>query len=314
MGSFQSGAINLFIRAFQKSLFVHKTETITHRLGFERLAKIAKFPSHVDVKIENLEGVEGAWFLPTHRTDKKTILYLHGGGYCVGSYNTHKGLIGRIARTSGFAAYAINYRKAPENPFPAALDDSIAVYLKLIENGCKNIVIGGDSAGGGLCLALMQKLRDMELEMPVGAFLLSPWTDLTFTGDSIKTKANVDPLIPPELLSVFADKYIGLANASNPLISPLFADFDFFPPIYIQVGGHEVLLDDSLRLAKYLNDQNMDVKIDVFPEMMHVFQWLGGMIPEANRAISQIGSFIKELPVREKNNKNKTIITTKQSI
>lgn len=299
MGSFQSGAINLFIRAFQRTLFVHKTETITHRNGFEKLSNIAKFPRHVIVENEDIADVEGAWFVPARKSDKKTILYLHGGGYCVGSFNTHRALIARIARSAGASAYAINYRKAPEHPFPAGLDDAIDVYMELLNLGHKNIIIGGDSAGGGLCLALMQKLRASEIEMPIGAFLISPWTDLTFTGDTIKTKANVDPLIPPELLSVFANKYIGEYEASNPLISPLFADFDEFPPIYIQVGGHEVLLDDSTRLAKNMKEQGVNVSIDIYPAMMHVFQWLGGMIPEANKAIAQIGEFIKNLPLAD---------------
>lgn len=299
MGSIQSGAINFFIRAFQKSLFVHKTETITHRKGFEKLSNIAKFPRHVEMVKEDLAGVEGAWFLPVKRNNKKTILYLHGGGYCVGSYNTHRALIARIARSAGAVAYAINYRKAPEHPFPAGLDDTIGVYLELLNLGHKNIVLGGDSAGGGLCLALIQKLRDANIDMPIGAFLISPWTDLTFTGETIKTKANVDPLIPPELLSVFANKYVGENDPKNPLISPLFADFDHFPPIYIQVGGHEVLLDDSTRLAKKMKEQGIAVGIDIFPAMMHVFQWLGGMIPEANKAIAQMGDFIKNLPFNE---------------
>ncbi|MBX7227358.1 MAG: alpha/beta hydrolase [Chitinophagales bacterium] len=295
MSSFQSATLNFIIKSLRSTLFIHKTETLTHRQSFERISHIIKFPRFVERKDEQIAGLDGAWFLPKRSNDNKTILYFHGGGFCVGSHNTHRALIARIARASGHPAYGVNYRKAPENPFPAALDDAYAVYMELLNRGVKNIIVAGDSAGGGLCLSLMLKLRNEKKTMPIAAMLISPWTDLSMTGETIRTKANVDPLIEPSLLYVFANKYIGEYEATNPFISPLFADLDNFPPIYIQVGGNEVLLDDSLRLAKKLKEHNVPVKIDVYPGMMHVFHWMAGIVPEAHGAIDKIGMFIKEV-------------------
>ncbi len=155
----------------------------------------------------------------------------------------------------------------------------------------------GDSAGAGLALALTIQLKKRKLQLPKGLALLSPWTDLTNSGDSIKTKADVDALIEPHLLDVFAQKYIGTMDAKDPLISPLFADFKGFPPTLIHVGGYEVLLDDSTRLAQKMNKAGVQVELEVWDEMMHVWHFLGGIMPEANRAIDKIGAFVKNIKV-----------------
>ncbi|MCO5234129.1 MAG: alpha/beta hydrolase [Chitinophagales bacterium] len=292
MNSFQAGTIQFIVKAFRRSLFVNRTETITHRNGFERISKMVKFPRHVNKQELMYEGVPSAWFTPTKSSDDKTILYLPGGGYCVGSYNTHSGLIGRIARASGHPVLGITYRKAPEDPFPAAIEDAIKVYKGLVNEGRKNIVIAGDSAGGGLALATTMILRDEGFKLPAALVLISPWTDLTSSGDSVVRKKDRDPLIGPELLEVFAKKYAGSEPLDHPFISPLYGSFNNFPPVLIQVGTEEVLLDDSTRLAKKMKLAGVIVEMEIWEGMMHVFQYMAGLSPEANEAVKKIGAYI----------------------
>lgn len=292
MISFQSNAIHIGVKLFRRSLFINKTETLTHRNSFERLANIVKFPNHVRKQELIYANVPAAWFIPDKSSDDKTILYLPGGGYCVGSYRTHSGLLGRLARAAGHPVLAINYRKAPEDPYPAAIEDALKAYKQLLAEGKRNIILGGDSAGGGLALAVTFKLLEEGIQLPAALVLLSPWTDLTGSGDSVTRKASKDPLIGPELLEVFAKKYSGSEDLKNPLISPLYGEFNCFPPTLIQVGTEEVLLDDSTRLAKKMKKAGVLVEMEIWDGMMHVFQWFAGLIPEATDAVNKIGVFI----------------------
>jgi len=293
MNSLQSSTIQMMVKLFRKSLFINKTETYTHRISFERLANFVKFPRFVDKEELLYAGIPSAWFKPYKSSNDKVILYLPGGGYCVGSYNTHKGMLGRMARAAGHPILAINYRKAPEDPFPAALEDAVKAYRQMVADGWKNIILAGDSAGGGLALATTMKLRDEGYTLPAALVLISPWTDLTSSGDSVTRKAEKDPLIGPELLEVFAKKYCGGEDLKNPFISPLFGDFTHFPPTLIQVGTEEVLLDDSTRLAKKMKQAGVMVEMEIWEGMMHVFHWMAGLIPEANEAVKKIGSYIE---------------------
>ena len=297
MQSIQSFTVKTFINVFRNSLFIHKTEANTIRVGFERISNITKFPRFVTKQDINYAGIDAAWFIPEGYGKAKTILYLHGGGYVMGSHNTHRALIARIARASGCKALAINYRKAPEHPYPAALEDALLVYKQMIADGYENIVIMGDSAGGGLSLALTQSIKKNKLPKAAALVLLSPWTDLTLTGDSIKGKKDVDPMIAPHLLKIFSKRYYGVADPADPLISPLFADVKGFPPTLIQVGGNETLLDDSTRLAQKMNKAGVKVQLDIFENMMHVWQFFGGIMPEANIAIEGIGKFVRSVKV-----------------
>jgi monoterpene epsilon-lactone hydrolase len=300
MQSVLSIAVKTFLRTFRQLLFIHKTEPDTLRIGFERASNITKFPQFVKKIDLEYAGLDASWFIPENFGASKTILYIHGGGYVMGSVNTHRALIARIARASGYRTLAINYRKAPEFQFPAALDDVFSTYQQLVHDGYENIFVMGDSAGGGLSLSLIQMVHKFRLPKISGAVLLSPWTDLTLTGDSMETKKNVDPMVQPYLVKLFVERYCGNQDVKNPLISPLFANFNDFPPIYIQVGDNETLLDDSTRLARKLYDANIDVTLDIYPEMMHVWQFFGGLMPEANKAIEQIGNFVKSISVQTK--------------
>ena len=295
MRSVQSLVVQGIIRAFREVLFIHKTETNTHRINFERISNIIKFPRFVTMEEIQHTELKAAWFIPKKTDKKRIILYLHGGGYCVGSYHSHRALIARIARATQYKTLAINYRMAPEFPFPAAVDDAISAYQQLLKDGYQEIILSGDSAGGGLSLVLTNKIRHLGLPMPVGLILLSPWTDLTMSGESVKTKVEEDALIAPNLIELFAKKYIGNDRADNPLISPLFSDISNYPPTLIQVGSYELLLDDSSRLAKKMNDAGIKVDFEIYDKQMHVFQFLAGIVPEANRAIEKIGRFTKTL-------------------
>ena len=300
MQSVQMYTVKTFISVFRKSLFVHKTEPNTIRVGFERVSNLTKFPRFVTKEELKYAGIDAAWFTPDGYGKSKTILYLHGGGYVMGSYNTHRALIGRIARAAGCKALAINYRKAPENKYPLALQDALAAYKQMIADGYENIFIMGDSAGGGLTLALLQLIKKQRLPKAAGAVLLSPWTDLTMSGDSIQTKKDKDPLITPHLLDIFSKRYYADADPTDPLISPHFADVKGFPPTLIQVGGNEVLFDDSIRMAQKMNKAGVKVQLEIYDNMMHVWQFFGGIVPEANKAIDEIGEFVKSIQITTK--------------
>lgn len=294
MNSIQSSTVHMIVKLMRRSLFIHKTETHTHRISFERLSNITKYPRFVEKEEVLYAGIPSAWFKAAKTSNDKVILYLHGGGYCVGSYNSHRAMIARIARSSGHPVLAVNYRKAPENPYPAAVEDAVKVYKQMVADGWKNIFIAGDSAGGGLALATTLKLRDEGFKMPAALVLISPWTDLTGSGDSVVRKANEDPLIDPSLLGVFAKKYYADTDPKHPLISPLFADYHQFPPVLVQVGTEEVLLDDSTRLVNKLKDAGVDVEFEMWDDMMHVFHWMAGIIPEGNQAIDKIGLYVQK--------------------
>jgi len=202
MSSVQSGIVNLIARMVRNSFFIHKAETTTQRKSLERISNFTKFPRFVKSYPIHLGGLDAASFIPKKMNKDRIVLYLHGGAYVAGSVNTHRALIARIARSARCEAIGINYRLAPEHPYPAALEDSIAAYKCLIEKGYKHIFLVGDSAGGGLSIATMLKLREEGLQMPCGAALISPWSDLAMTGESVRTKQHMDPLINPDIFMI----------------------------------------------------------------------------------------------------------------
>ncbi|MCH7810808.1 MAG: alpha/beta hydrolase [Chloroflexi bacterium] len=265
------------------------------RANFESLA--AAFPVADDVKREkaSANGVPGEWLTPPGVSGDITIYWLHGGGYTVGSVSTHARLVAQMAAACDARAFAVDYRLAPENPFPAGLDDAVAGYRWLLARGVDpaRLVIGGDSAGGGLTLATLQRLREAGDPLPAATVLLSPWTDLEGTGESIKTRREADPMIDPASMPEMARGYHPDGDVRNPLVSPLHADFTGLPPMLIQVGDAEVLLDDSTRVYKLADAAGVDVTLEVNDEMIHVFQFFAPLLPEAVAAIERIGEFAK---------------------
>jgi acetyl esterase/lipase len=257
-----------------------------------------KVSEHVarDVKCEPLTvaGVPAEWIVPPGAADDRVILYLHGGGYVMGSINTHRAMVARIARASKARALAIDYRMGPEHPFPAAVDDACAAYRWLIAQEYKpgRIVIAGDSAGGGLTLATLLALRDFGVPMPAAAVPISPWADLEGTGASIKTRAATDPMVDQASLHRMATMYAAKQDLKNPLISPIYGDYKGLPPMLIHVGDAEILLDDGTRVAERAKAAGVKVELEAWPEMFHVWHVFAKILPEGQQAIDRIGSYV----------------------
>ncbi len=251
-----------------------------------------------DVAIERVEvaGLDVEWITIERSEARGVVLYLHGGGYCICSVNTHRDHASRIARASGARTLLIEYRLAPEHPFPAAVEDAQAAYRWLLGNGVlpAGIVMGGDSAGGGLTAATLVALRDSGDPLPAGAFCISPWMDLSLEGESMITKAEADPMVTRGLLEMMARAYAGSLDLRNPMISPLFSDPAGLPPMLLQVGTSEILLDDSTRFAERATAAGVDVTLEVWDDMFHVWHVFADMLPQAQQAIGRIGEWVRE--------------------
>ena len=262
------------------------------RAGMERISE--HVASDVTCEPVNVSGVPAEWIAAPGAVQDRVILYLHGGGYVIGSINTHRAMIARIARASKARALAIDYRLAPEHPFPAAVDDATAAYKWLLAEGYEpgKIVIAGDSAGGGLTLAALVALRDSGVPMPAGAVPISPWTDLEGTGESVRSRAAKDPMVTQSNLAESAKQYYGARDPKDPLVSPLHANFRGLPPMLIHVGDAEILLDDSTRVAERARLAGVKVELEVWDDMIHVWHVFAKLLPEGQQAIDKIGKFV----------------------
>lgn len=240
-------------------------------------------------------GVDGEWISPANVPEDNAILYFHGGGFRLGSLTSHRDLMAQIALASGCRVLAINYRLAPEHRFPAALDDALAAYGWMLDRGLKseNVAFAGDSAGGNLVLAAMLALRERGLPLPVSAVLMSPWTDLAATGSSYVSRAEADPIHQRSMILALAKNYLGgQGDPYDPRVSPLYADLAGLPPLLIQVGDRETVLDDSVMFADLARAAGVDVSLEVWDGMIHVFQMFGAELPEARQAIASIAGFL----------------------
>lgn len=249
---------------------------------------------HID-HIETLaNGVPSEWVIPAEMGSERVILYLHGGAYNAGSTRSHRALAANIAYAAHARALTIDYRLAPEHPYPAALVDAFSAYRWLLDEGFRpeQIIVTGDSAGGGLAIALLTALRERGYPMPAAAIVLSPWTDLSASGASWQENAKVDYLIHGSKLMEAARLYLQDTSPQTPLASPVYANLKGLPPLLIQVGSEEVLLSDSQRLAKHARLSGVDVTLEVWEEMQHVWQFAARFLPEARQAIDRIGEFI----------------------
>lgn len=239
-------------------------------------------------------SVPAEWITPAAAVDGRVLLYLHGGAYVSGSVNCYRGLISTLAAAGESRTLAVDYRLAPEHPFPAAVDDAVAAYRWLLAEGTPSdqIMIAGDSAGGGLTLATLMALRDAGDPLPAGAVLLSPWTDLAGTGGSIQTQASADPVLNWTMLDQMAAAYAGPHDRRDPLISPYYGDLANLPPLLIQVGSREILLHDSTRLVARVIAAGGEATLHVGEGLWHVWPMVGNLIPESGVAIEQIGAFV----------------------
>ncbi|OWY23777.1 alpha/beta hydrolase [Sphingobacteriales bacterium UPWRP_1] len=264
------------------------------RRSFERATRNLPMPGNVEVLHFKMNHIGAAWFTPSLGNSQRAMLFLHGGGYATGSINTAKSLVAKLAVETGINILAINYRLAPEQPFPAALEDAVAAYEYLLQQDYlpQNISIAGSSAGGGLVLATLLYLKDNNLPMPAAAVCLSPWTDLTGSGSSLKTNVVKDPVLIARFMPQWAARYATNQPLSHPYISPLFGNLQGLPPLLLQVGTHEILLDDSVRFAETARNHGVDVTLEVWQNMMHGWQLHWVYMPEAGHAIANITRFL----------------------
>ena len=266
------------------------------RADFEQETSFFSVPADVRCEEVDAGGVPGEWITTPEATDERVILYLHGGSYTIGSAKTHRELISRLSRVASARAFAINYRLAPEHPFPAAVEDATTAYRWLLKNGVEpgRIVIAGDSAGGGLTVAALVALRDAGDALPAAGVCLSPWVDLEGIGGSMSAKAEADPIVQREHLLEMAKAYLGGANPRTPLAAPLYADLTGLSPLLIHVGTAEVLLDDSVRLAERARSAGVDVVLEPWEDMIHVWHIFASILPEGQQALERIGEFIRK--------------------
>ncbi|MCM1046993.1 MAG: alpha/beta hydrolase [Clostridiales bacterium] len=254
---------------------VENTDIEKHRMSQDHLGVLFGANKEVDIKEIEIKGIHSEWISVNRAHMKKyIILYCHGGGYSTGSSVYARTLTTKLAISTSMDVLCFDYRLAPENPYPAATEDAMKVWdsLMLLGYGARDIIVAGDSAGGNLALSLMLKLKQENRLLPRGAILMSPWTDLTASGKSHISRAKIDPVLDAPYLKEMTDNYAAGEDLTNPLISPLYGEFDGFPPIYIQVGDNEVLLNDATLLHKKLVKANVSAKMDVFKGMWHVFQ------------------------------------------
>lgn len=261
---------------------------------FDRVSYWTRPARGVDVRRTVIAGVDCDWLVPRGCADAPVLYFLHGGAYVTGSSVTHRKMVSHVAVAAGMRALLPNYRLAPESPFPAGLDDCVAVYRELVAGGIEpgQMAIAGDSAGGGMAVATLLSLRDAGDTLPRTACLLSPWLDLSAQGESLVTRARLDPWFRAEQMAGAARHYCSEDQVSNPLVSPVYADVDGLPPTLIQVGDHEILLSDSTRLNNKLAAAGVPAVLQVWPQMWHVFQFFIGRMPESKRAIRDIGRYL----------------------
>jgi monoterpene epsilon-lactone hydrolase len=294
MASIQAGIFGRIIR--RRHLFGEDGADIqTLRARLERSAPRVLSWSGVRVDPISDGGVSGEWLVPKDAAADRVLLYVHGGGWCMGSPRTHRALVGGLARGAHVRAFSLGYRLAPEHPYPAGLDDCVVAYEWLLASGIRpdRLVVSGDSAGGNLALALMLRLRDTGRPLPAAAVLLSPITDLALSGASHTTRKALDPYLADADLGPMVAQYVGGADRLGAYLSPHYTDLRGLPPMLIHVGDHEVLLDDAVRLGERAGDAGVEARTVVWPGMMHVFQNLAPFLPEANRANRQIVEFIR---------------------
>ncbi|MFN3835633.1 MAG: alpha/beta hydrolase [Glycocaulis sp.] len=256
------------------------------RARMDKAGRQLPMPKGVEVARTEIGGCDALAFAPENAR-KGMLVYLHGGGYSRGSALSHRALVARMAKAFGLNAVSVNYRMAPEHPCPAAIEDAVSAIQAVMADEKGPVILSGDSAGGGLALAATLRLRDAGERLPDALYLLSPWTDLSMSGESVRTKADRDPMLNPDYLGAGGQLYLGGRPGNDPEASPLFAELKGLPPTLIQVGSDEILLSDSTRLAEKLEAAGVLVDCEIWEGMWHDFQIFSPLIPEADWAIDR---------------------------
>ena len=295
MSSIRAKILRTISSAYVRRVDIANANFEKIRRLWDRLGGLMITAFGVRVEQDEINGLYAEWLTPKDHMDGKLLLYLHGGGYVVGGCDMHRQMVSHIARAGRIRTLLPEYRLSPEHKYPAAIDDAVAVYRTLLEMGIKaeDIVFAGDSAGGGLTIATMLALRDAGDPLPAAAVLLSPFLDATGSGDSMRTRLEKDPWFQPEDLPVIADYYCEPHQRRFPLVSPVFANIEGLSPMFIQVGDDEILLSDSERIADACLAAGIDVELEAWPGMWHVFQMFIGKMPESRQAIDKMGAYIQ---------------------
>jgi len=265
------------------------------QLGFDAVTLALPVPSDVHIARAQVGGVPGEWLITGRRVrSNRVVLYFHGGAYFFGSPRSHRAVTWRLSHYCRAKVLALDYRQPPDWAYPAPLEDAVRAYKALLDSGysSEHIVFAGDSAGGNLALVALLRLRELKLPLPSSAVLISPWGDLTCSGDSIRDNADKEPLIPLGALNFVSASYSRGYDAASPMLSPVFADFTGLPPLLVQVGSTELLYSDAVRIADQANEAGVDCQLQVWERMPHVFHALAAWLPEAGQALQEIGAFV----------------------
>jgi acetyl esterase/lipase len=289
MASTQSGAVAAMYREWTRARLNDELNDP------EAWGDLTAEPRGTDYVETDIGGVPAVWVLPKGHDPGAVLLCLHGGGFVGGSIYTHRKMFGHLAKAVGGRALLVDYRLAPAHVFPAQLDDVTAVYRRLLDEGAGRIAVAGDSSGGGLALAMMLRARADGLPLPVAGLLISPWVDMALTGASYETNAATETFFFRDVVAQLAELYLGGTSPTSPLASPLHADLTGLPPLYLQVGAEETLLDDSRLLAERARAAGVDVRLDVFAQQQHSFQMAAGRAPEADDAIARFAAWARPL-------------------
>ncbi len=303
MISFKASLINFIIRnrhllngKLKKEVFDFNTSIEAFREQCERGAdRLSSLPEGIGIREEIIAGIKTEWLIPAGAEPEKVILYVHGGGYVSGSCHDHRAIVSKFAKEAGAATLVYEYRLAPEDPFPAALDDSVSIYRWLLDTGKKpeNILIAGESAGGGLSMALLLALKEKKIALPAGAVAISPWLDLTCSSDSYRTRNKVSAA-QLNSWTVFSKYYYRDYNPENPLISPLFGDLQGLPPLFINSATDDELFDEGEKFAIKAKESGVDITFRAGQGMLHCYPLLAPMFREATEAMEEIAIFIKK--------------------
>ena len=269
---------------------------LERRQRIDEVGSVWPVADDVEVTAVDADGVPAEWSTAPGSDASRVLIFFHGGGYCSGSILSHRRMVTEAGRAAGMRTLAVGYRLAPEHPFPAALEDALTAWRFLLGQGidAASVAVGGDSAGGGLTVALINTLREAGDNVPACAWLVSPWVDLTMSGSTLASKDKVDPLIHKDYLGELADAYVPRGmDRSDPRVSPLFADLCGFPPMLIQVGSAETLLADATRLAAALGSADVPVTLEVWPHMIHAWHLWNAHLEPARRALASAGAFLR---------------------
>ena len=299
MASNEADYLKVLYQDWSNRMVADPEMTITGvRSIFEEWEKATLEPDGVSFQSGQVGGVDGVWVYPADADKSKVLMCTHGGGFAAGSSSSHRKLAGHIAKALGVTAFVLDYRLAPEHPYPAQVEDAVAVFNALLATGiaAKNIATIGDSAGGNLAIATVLRLRELKSETPGCVIAFSPWLDMELTGGTLDSNASTDALVQRPILEGMRGMFLGETTApDNPIANPLKSDFHGYPPLYINAGADETLLDDAVRLHEKAQAAGVNSTISVVEGMQHVFPFLAGRAPEADEEIVKIAAWYKAL-------------------